>query len=70
MIKDREPITFLGPPGTGKTQNISKLVLECIEEGIPPERIACVSFTKKAAQESRDRVCREGGLQEDALPYF
>mgnify|MGYP001228770385 CR=1 FL=1 len=70
MIKDREPITFLGPPGTGKTQNISKLVLECIEEGIPPERIACVSFTRKAAQESRDRVCREGGLQEDALPYF
>jgi superfamily I DNA/RNA helicase len=63
-------LLYYGPPGTGKTQNISNLIRGCIEEGIPPERIACVSFTRKAASESRERVCKDWGLTEDMLPYF
>ena len=35
-----------------------------------PFKIACVSFTRKAAQESRERVCLDLGLEEDSLPYF
>jgi len=63
-------LLYYGPPGTGKTQNISNLIRDAIEEGVPPERIACVSFTRKAASESRERVCRDWGLTEDMLPYF
>ena len=67
MIVER---TILGPPGCGKTHTNTLLIKQCIEEGISPERIACVSFTRKAAQESRDRVCRDLSVSEDSLPYF
>jgi len=62
--------TILGPPGCGKTHTNTLLVKQCIEDGIPPERIACVSFTRKAAQESKERVCRDLGVSEESLPYF
>ena len=62
--------TYLGPPGCGKTQNNSNLIREYINQGIDPERIACVSFTRKAAQESRERVCHDCGIEEDRLPNF
>ena len=61
---------YLGPPGTGKTQNLSNLIRKCIEDGIPPDRIACVSFTKRAAIESKERVGRDWGIEESDLPYF
>ena len=67
MIEEK---TILGPPGTGKTQTNSNLVRECLKNGMAPHKIACVSFTKKAAQESRERVCQDLGLEEDSLPYF
>ena len=58
---------YLGPPGTGKTQNLSNLIRKCIEDGIPPDRIACVSFTKRAAIESKERVGRDWGIEESDL---
>ncbi len=67
MIEEK---TILGPPGTGKTQTNSNLIRDCIMSGMDPLKIACVSFTRKAAQESRDRVCLDMNLQEDMLPYF
>ena len=62
--------TILGPPGTGKTQTNSNKIRDCIEQGIPPDRIACVSFTRKAAKESRERVCRDWEIDERDMPYF
>ena len=62
--------TILGPPGTGKTQTNSNKVRDCLEQGIPPDRIACVSFTRKAAQESRQRVCHDWNIEERDMPYF
>ena len=62
--------TILGPPGTGKTQTNSNRIRNCIEDGIDPNRIACVSFTRKAAAESRERVIRDWGIDEKDLPYF
>ena len=67
MIEER---TILGPPGTGKTQTNSNLIRNCIEDGIEPEEIACVSFTRKAAQESRERVGKDWGIKDASLPYF
>jgi len=63
-----QELLYYGPPGTGKTQNISNLIRDAIEEGIPPERIACVSFTRKAASESREESARTGALQRTCFP--
>ena len=62
--------TILGPPGTGKTQTNSNRIRNCVEEGIDPDRIACVSFTRKAARESRERVMGDWGIDEKDLPFF
>jgi len=62
--------TILGPPGCGKTQTNSNLIQGYIKEGIAPEQIACVSFTRKAAQESRERVSNDWNVPTDSLPYF
>jgi len=62
--------TILGPPGTGKTQSISDRIRKCLEDGIPPDRIACVSFTRRAATESRTRVQTDMGVDERDLTHF
>ena len=62
--------TILGPPGCGKTQTNSNLIQDYIQSGIEPQRIACVSFSKKAARESKERVCKDWNISEEDLPYF
>lgn len=47
---------ILGPPGTGKTTTLLNIVEEKLSAGIAPEEIAFVSFTRKAANEARDRA--------------
>lgn len=41
-----------------------------IEDGIAPDRIAFVSFTKKAALEASERACEKFNLEPDDLPLF
>lgn len=41
-----------------------------MSRGAPPERIAFVAFTRKAALEARERAQVQFGLSEDSLPYF
>ena len=61
---------ILGPPGTGKTHNLLKLVEQELALGTPPDRIAFVAFTKKAANEARNRAMKKFKLEEQHLPYF
>jgi len=61
---------ILGPPGTGKTHNLLELVEEELARGTPPDRIAFVAFTKKAANEARNRAMKKFKLEEQHLPYF
>ena len=61
---------ILGPPGTGKTHNLLNLVEQELAKGTPPDRIAFVAFTKKAATEARDRAMKKFNLEEQHLPYF
>ena len=61
---------ILGPPGTGKTHNLLELVEHELARGTPPDRIAFVAFTKKAAHEARDRAMKKFDLEEQHLPYF
>lgn len=46
----------LAGPGTGKTRVICQHILFLIEEGVPPEDILALTFTRKAAAELRRRV--------------
>ena len=61
---------ILGPPGTGKTHNLLSLVEQELARGTPPDRIAFVAFTKKAAHEARDRAMKKFNLEEQHLPNF
>ena len=47
---------ILGPPGTGKTENLLRIVDQELKDGTAPDRIAFVSFTTKATNEARDRA--------------
>ena len=47
---------ILGPPGTGKTENLLRIVDRELKDGTHPSAIAFVSFTTKATDEARNRA--------------
>lgn len=59
----------IGPPGTGKTTRLVGMVSEAIKGGVPPERVAYVSFTRRAADEARERIEVETGLSRVKMRY-
>ena len=63
--------TFLGPPGTGKTTTLLKLVSEAIESGTTdPAKIGYFAFTKQAQNEAVTRAVSQHGIDEERLKYF
>jgi DNA helicase-2/ATP-dependent DNA helicase PcrA len=47
---------IVGPPGTGKTTTLLSLVEDYLASGVKPQDIAYLAFTRKAANEARDRA--------------
>ena len=61
---------ILGPPGTGKTENLLRIVDRELKDGTAPDRIAFVSFTNKATDEARDRAKTKFNLTDNDFPFF
>lgn len=65
-----KPTLILGGPGCGKTTALLKIVEQAFSRGVEPERIAFVAFTRKAAQEARERMVEKFEVDIDSIPYF
>jgi len=61
---------ILGPPGTGKTTTLLRIVEDALTRGVPPERIAYLAFTRKAAYEAQERAMLQFGFDEARFPFF
>jgi len=61
------PVLVLAGPGTGKTQTLMGRISRLIGEGEMPRRILALTFTRRAAQEMRDRMKALGG-EDTPLP--
>lgn len=59
-----------GAPGSGKTTALLKYVEDELESGTPPDRIGFITFTRRAAEEGRERAMSKFNLTAKQLPYF
>jgi DNA helicase-2/ATP-dependent DNA helicase PcrA len=52
------PLLVVAGPGSGKTRTLTHRVAWLIDErGVPPEACLTITFTRRAAQELRERLC-------------
>lgn len=70
MLREENTQLFLGPPGTGKTTTLLGVVETELNNGVPPDRIGFVSFTKKATNEAVDRAMKRFNVEARDLPFF
>ena len=55
------PLLVLAGPGTGKTATMVETVARRVEAGLAPERVLVLTFSRKAAQELRERLAARLG---------
>jgi superfamily I DNA/RNA helicase/RecB family exonuclease len=55
------PLLVLAGPGTGKTTTLVEAIARRIEEGAAPDQVLALTFSRKAAEQLRDRVTARVG---------
>jgi superfamily I DNA/RNA helicase/RecB family exonuclease len=55
------PLLVLAGPGTGKTTTLVEAIASRIEGGAPPDSVLALTFSRKAAEQLRDRVTARVG---------
>jgi DNA helicase-2/ATP-dependent DNA helicase PcrA len=55
------PLLVIAGAGTGKTLTLAARVAHLVEEGVPPERILLLTFSRRAAREMLSRAGRLAG---------
>jgi len=61
---------IFGPPGTGKTTKLLSIVDEYLQQGLSPADICYVGFTRRAANEAKERAIEKFKFAEDQFPWF
>jgi ATP-dependent DNA helicase Rep len=58
----RGPLLVVAGAGSGKTRVIIEKIVHLVQNrGLPPARVAAITFTNKAAREMRERLARRLG---------
>ena len=65
-----EPTIFLGPPGTGKTTTLLDTIEQEMANGVPPDKIGFMTFTKRGVEEAVNRGSNRFGIERKQLRYF
>jgi DNA helicase II / ATP-dependent DNA helicase PcrA len=52
-------LLIMAPVGTGKTLTLAERSVNAVVNGIPPDRILCLTFTNRAAKETSERIKRK-----------
>lgn len=60
----------LGGPGCGKTTALLNIIDDLLYKGVAPNKIAYLTFTRKAAREGITRAVERFGFTERDIPYF
>lgn len=61
---------LFGPPGTGKTTELLAVVDDALQNGILPDQVMFIAFTRKAANEAKERAGVKFNLNPEQLPWF
>jgi len=57
------PCMVTSCPGSGKTFTLVERIVCLIKKGVKPKNILCLTFTNKAANEMKARVCKRLGVE-------